>query len=134
MYRSSARPRGASDQYGQIELNARIANASPHGLVMILFEELLKSLILAQRASAPERRSESASRALSIITSLNDTLNFDAGGQIAATLSSVYSEARRLVMRGIRDNNAAHFAQAERMMAEIAQSWRSIGEVVEISS
>ena len=128
MFRTAAQPAGASAQYGQIDLNARIAGASPHGLVTILFEELLKAMTLGQRATRPERRSEALSHAVTILQSLNDTLDFEAGGQIAASLSSVYGEARRLVLKSLREADPAPLAQAAEMIGEIAQSWRTIAE------
>lgn len=128
MFRAAARPAGASAQYGQIDLSARIASASPHGLVTILFEELLRSISLMRKSTQPHRRSEALSRALGILQSLNDSLNFETGGQIATSLASIYREAGRLLLKGMRDDTIADLDQAEAMIAEIAQSWQAIGE------
>lgn len=130
MFRAAARPAGASAQYGQIDLTARIAGASPHGLVTILFEELLRAIALMRKSTQPQRRSEAFSRALSILQSLSGSLNFEAGGQIARSLASIYEETRRLVVKGMRENNLADLEAAEAMIAEIAQSWQAIGEGV----
>lgn len=132
MFRTAAKPVGASAQYGQIDLNARIAGASPHGLVTILFEELLKFMTLGQRATRPERRSEALARALTILQSLDSTLDFEAGGTIAASLSSVYGEARRLVIKSLRESDPAPLDQAMEMIGEIAQSWRTIAATAEV--
>ncbi|RJF93213.1 flagellar export chaperone FliS [Sphingomonas cavernae] len=134
MFRAAARPSGASAQYGQIDLNARIASASPHGLVSILFEELQRAMGMMRKSVHPHRRSEALSRALSILQSLNDTLNFDAGGQIAESLSAIYGEARRLLLKGSREQDVAAVAEAEAIIAEIAQSWTAMGEGAAVSS
>ncbi|MCJ8156364.1 flagellar export chaperone FliS [Sphingomonas sp. LaA6.9] len=134
MFRAAARPSGASAQYGQIDLNARIASASPHGLVSILFEELLRAMGMVRKSTQPHRRSEALSRALSILQSLNDTLNFESGGQIATSLSAIYGEARRLLLKGMREQDTAPVAEAEAMIAEIAQSWNTISEGAAVSS
>lgn len=134
MFRAAAKPAGASAQYGQIDLDARIANASPHGLVEILFEELMRAMTLMRKAVQPHRRSEALSRALGILQSLNDTLNFEAGGSIAQSLSSIYGEARRLLLKGMREDDPAHIIQAEAMIGEIAQSWAAMRDGAAISS
>lgn len=133
MFRA-ARSAGASAHYGRIDLNARIASASPHALVSILFEELLRAMKLMRMSEQPQRRAEGLSRALNILQSLNDTLNFEAGGLIAESLSAIYGEARRLLLKAMRENDAAPIVEAEAMIAEIAQSWATIGEGNAVSS
>lgn len=134
MFRGAAKSAGVSAHYGRIDLDARIASASPHALVSILFEELIRSMRLMRRSDQPHRRSEALSRALSIIQSLNDTLNFEAGGAIAESLSSIYGEARRLLLKAMRENDSAPIEQAETMIGEIAESWAAIGEGGAVSS
>lgn len=128
MFRGATRSAGAPAHYGRIDLDARIANASPHALVSILFEELIRAMRLMRRSEQPHRRSEALSRALGIIQSLHDTLNFEGGGAIAESLSSIYGEARRLLLKGMRENDPAPIEQAETMITEIAESWAAIGE------
>ncbi|PTQ11534.1 flagellar export chaperone FliS [Sphingomonas oleivorans] len=121
---------GASARYRDIDVASRVEGATPHGLVAILFDELLKALemlIVHQRQGDLARRNERQARALSILHGLEASLDFDRGGEIANSLSQIYREARRLIALGVRDGDVAPIEQARAMLADIAGAWTSIG-------
>lgn len=120
----------ARARYHSVDLSSRIEGASPHRLVMILFEELLKSIdamAVAQRNGDIAQRSTRQGRALSILTALDGSLDHAKGGEIARGLASIYGEARRLLMESARNNDAEKLADARAMLAEIASAWEVIG-------
>lgn len=121
---------GAGARYRDVDVAARVEGASPHGLILIMFEELLKgldSLAAAERAGDRGRAAPIQSRALSILHGLEAGLDFDRGGEIAQSLAKIYREARRLVSLPHSQDRAAGLAQARTMIADIASAWMSIG-------
>ena len=120
---------GAARNYGHIDLASRIEGASPHGLVVILYEELLKTMdamIAAMRRRDYAQRATRQSRALSILLGLETSLDHERGGPIARDLSLVYRQARRLTMEGSRANNVEQVGKAREMVGEIASAWEKI--------
>lgn len=118
-------------RYRSVDLASRIEGASPHQLVVIMFEEAVKALE-AMAAAADKgdylQRGLRQSRALSIIHGLEGSLDHEQGGEIAAGLAAIYREARRLAIAGGRDNDPALIRQASAMLEEIASAWSAIGE------
>jgi flagellar protein FliS len=121
---------GAGARYRNIDMSSRLEGASPHRLVAILFEELLRAIETAQAADRQGdrgKRAERQSRALSILHALEASLDFQTGGEIAVSLSSIYREARRLIGVGGREAQPAMIEQARAMLADIASAWNEIG-------
>ena len=67
------------------------------------------------------------SRALSILHGLEASLDFEKGGEIAASLAAIYARARHMVLAAGRDNDADAVAGAREMIGEIASAWDAIG-------
>ena len=116
-------------RYQNVDLTSRVEGASAHGLVSILLDELMKSLE-AMAAACTRRdftqRGSAQSRALNMINGLETSLDFEKGGDIAQSLSSIYREARRLTLAGARDNDPEQVLRARTMIGEIASAWQAI--------
>ena len=121
----------AQSRYRSIELTSRIEGASPHMLVMIMFEELLKSIDLmaaAMRRDDHFKKGRSQARALAILQGLEGSLHFEKGGQIALSLAAIYREGCRLVIAAARDNDETALVKAREMLQEIASAWEAIDQ------
>lgn len=112
--------------YGRIDLAGRIEGASPHGLVTILFDELLGAILRIRRAVDKGRPAAALERALDIIQALRMTLDHDRGGELAASLAAVYEEALRQLLTGVRDRDSRRVDTAHTMIAEISEAWAVI--------
>jgi flagellar secretion chaperone FliS len=119
---------GARNQYQSLGLSSRVEGATPHELVVIMFEEALGAMALAARRRDFAQRGLRQSRALAIIGGLETSLDHSRGGEIANGLASIYREARRLVLEGGRDNDADKILEARTLLGEIADAWTQIGE------
>lgn len=130
MYRPATHFAGAGARYRNIEAQSRIDGASPHKLIAILFEELLRAMdahkIAMERADVA-RQADKQARTLSILQALDASLDMAKGGQVAANLSKIYREARRLIALAGREKNPAYIVRAREMVAEIASAWEQIG-------
>jgi flagellar protein FliS len=130
MYVSRGKFSAASASYKSVDLVSRIEGASPHQLVQVMYEELLKALdamAVAARRNDFTQRGERQSRALAILTGLETSLDFEKGGEIATGLVAIYREARRLLLAAGRENDADRIRQARDMLYEIATAWDAIG-------
>jgi flagellar secretion chaperone FliS len=123
--------RAGNQRYKSVDIGSRIEGATPHQLVQIMYEELLKALdAMAFATSRGDyvQRGERQSKALAILTGLETSLDFDKGGQIAVDLVAIYRETRRLAIAGGREGDARHVVQAREMIQEIATAWEEIGK------
>lgn len=129
MYMTRGKFGVASARYQSVDIASRIEGATPHQLVQVMYEELLKALdamAVAVRRNDFGQRGERQSRALAILSGLETSLDFDKGGEIAAGLVAIYREARRLVIAAGRENDANRVQQARDMLFEIATAWDAI--------
>lgn len=122
--------RNIGRQYGEVDMRGRVEAATPHGLVQMLFDELVASLRQAElciRNGDMERKSDKISRALSILQGLEATLDFEKGGDVADSLAAVYRNARAEILAANRHNDPERARGACAMLSEIADAWRAIG-------
>ena len=127
MQTNMARARG---RYQSVDVSTRVEGASPHQLVMVLFDELLRALEAMTAATSRGdvvQRLNRQGRVLALISGLETSLDFERGGEIAESLALVYREARRLTLLGGREADVAPLQQARAMLDEIASAWRVIG-------
>ncbi|MGE4431711.1 MAG: flagellar export chaperone FliS [Sphingobium sp.] len=129
MFYSPAFAGNASKRYAAVHAGSRIESASPHGLVKLLFDELM----LAMDASALSfdqgdlvKARDKQVRALSIVHALEGSLDFDNGGDIAISLAQIYRETRRLMVLSCEESQPAHIRKAHALIVEIAEAWNSI--------
>ena len=122
--------RAGTARYQSVDISSRIEGATPHRLVQIMYEELLKALDAMAFATARGdyvQRGQHQSKVLAILTGLETSLDCDKGGQIAVDLVAIYREARRLVIAGGREGDARLVTQTRDMIQEIASAWDAIG-------
>ena len=129
MYMAQSRFAAAGVRYQSVDLSSRVESASPHGLVAILFDELIKALdamAAATRRRDFSQRGMKQSRALSILHGLESSLDLDGGGEIAQSLATIYAQARQLIIVAARDNDADQVVRAREMLNQIASAWEAI--------
>lgn len=116
----------ARNQYRSLELASRIEGASPHALVAILYEELLRSLDVLGAALRQGRdigREAHSQRARSILTTLIASLDFEQGAAVASTLASVYRAMGLQLSTAVMNGDEAKLKELRDGVATIATSW-----------
>jgi flagellar protein FliS len=119
------------ETYRAVDVASRAGGASPHQLIMLLYEDLQRELRLA--AVATERRdyavkSAKLTKSLAILFALESGLDFTKGGEVAETLSRFYRGARETIMRASLGHDPALLRDVEANIREIAESWKAIGD------
>jgi flagellar protein FliS len=122
----AATARSALAGYGRVSLEARVAAASPHQLVAMLYRRLALLLREAETASAAAdtpRRLRATEKALAIVDGLDVTLDDSRGGGVSEALHQVYALLRARLLAGER----AGLGEALAAVEEIAEAWGRIG-------
>ena len=121
---------GAKMRYQAVDVESQVEGASPHRLIGILFEELMKAtdiMMAAMRAGNRIKMIDKQARAANILLALETSLDFRNGGDVAVNLARVYRESRRLVQLGGRTNDPEPIEQARGYLSEIIDAWEQIG-------
>jgi flagellar secretion chaperone FliS len=133
MFGAPSRYAAPSARYRDIDVAARVQGATPHGLVLIMFDELLKGIGVMQAAETVQdaaRRNAAQARAISLLHGLESSLDYARGGDIAANLGRIYREARRLLGPTPGLDRQAALKQAYDMLATVSSAWEAIGPEV----
>jgi flagellar secretion chaperone FliS len=122
-------PAIVGQHYRSLELKSRVESASPHGLVSLLYEELLRSLDLASASLGKGRTalgSSHAAKAQSIIIALEGSIDFEKGGDLAMTLARVYRACRKGLNDALASNDQLKLAEVREAVSNIAYAWQSL--------
>lgn len=117
--------RSALAGYGRVSLEARVAAATPHQLVAMLYQRLaalLREALDAARLGNRARRLRATERALAIVDGLDATLDLERGGGVAAALRQVYALLRDRLIAG----DAQGIGEALESVTAIGDAWGQI--------
>ena len=122
-----------TNAYQTTERSALVETEDSHKLVLVMFDALMKSIetyidnIDVKKADL-ELRSKHFSRALTIIYSLQSSLDFEKGGEIADNLFQTYEFARQMIISSIKDMDETGPKRALALLGEIREAWAKMGE------
>ncbi|BBV04988.1 MULTISPECIES: flagellar export chaperone FliS [Providencia] len=127
--------RHAQQAYQQVDLESEITNATPYQLIQILFKGALSALkrgeIFMLQGKVAEKGKE-ISKAIDIIdTGLKQSLNYEAGGELAENLASLYEYMTMQLLRANLENNVAYVQEVYQLLSDIASAWQQIGANVD---
>ena len=114
-----------ADAYTRTEVQSR----SPLELVVMLYDGADKYLSQARQAieqrDAGAKR-EAISRALAVVSELQNNLNLEAGGEIAASLDALYSFVSEKLVDANVKNDPAAVEQAIRVITPLRDAWTEL--------
>lgn len=128
----------SANAYKRVAVDTSMDAASPHQLVVMLFDELLRSLEGARRAIAQGNvpdKVKHITKALRIVEEgLRAPLNLQAGGELATNLNTLYEYcSHKLVMANARSDMAL-LQEVTDLMVTIAEGWKQIGGAGHVSN
>lgn len=124
----SAYKRGVN-QYANIHNESGLADASPHYLIQMLMDGFLARVNTAKGAmtrSDMELKSIYISRAIAIVGGLNEAIDLEKGGEIAANLNQLYNYMSRRLLQASCENNVEILDEVASLMREIKEGWDAI--------
>ena len=118
--------------YANVGMETGVVAASPHKLIVMLFDGALVALNAAlsgMRSGNIAEKGKSISKAILIIDSgLRAALDKKAGGEIAEGLDSLYEYmSGRLVTANIT-NDPAILEEVQRLLIELRDAWNAIAD------
>lgn len=125
---ATALGRDPAATYRQIDVAGRTAEADPHQLVQLLYDELIHALRVVGWACEHRQfalKSDKVTRATAILFALEAGLDFELGGDVAKTLAQLYLGARRTVIQASIGVDPAPFLDVANTFEEIAEAWRT---------
>jgi flagellar secretion chaperone FliS len=106
-----------------------VRGASPVGLVVILYDEIIRSLrraLDAVQRNQIERRSNELSHAIVVIGYLQSVLDYEKGGQVASNLSNFYNASRTKIMQCSGPQAASLLEPLAAEFSSIAEAWQQV--------
>jgi len=131
--RSSVYQRQAG-AYNLVQVSTNVGGASAHGLIGMLYDGLIDSVVQARgaiRSKSIEAKSRAIGRAMRILEDgLRAGLNLDAGGQLAAGLNDLYTYISLRLTQANLHNDEKALDECVRLIEPLRSAWAQIGDQV----
>ena len=108
---------------------AGVAEESPHQLVAAIFRQILGNIAAAKGAISRndiEKRNDLINKSTALIAVLEDSLDFDAGGEISNNLASIYEYSLILLFQANIKNDIGKLDEVMQMLLPIKSAWDQI--------
>jgi flagellar secretion chaperone FliS len=124
-------PNSGVNAYAKVSLESNVIGASPHELIALLFQGARRAIALAkvhmQRRDFGAK-GKAVGHAINIIGGgLQQSLNLDKGGDLAARLDALYSYMTRRLLEASLKNDEAMLVEVDGLLATIEEGWVAIG-------
>jgi flagellar protein FliS len=136
MFSTSNSPKNA---YKQVGVETGVMAATPHKLVLMLFDGALLAIAMAKQAMQTNKiaeKGEEISRAINIITNgLKVSLDTTSGGEIASRLEALYDYMSNRLLEANLRNDPAILEEVSGLLQELKSAWEEIaGDPAVVSS
>lgn len=121
--------RGSLQSYRKVSLDSEISVASPHRIIQMMFDGALQRLAQSRYAIENNDLTNKGiyiGKAIGIITGLNNSLNMEAGGQIAQNLSDLYDFMLRRISEANLNNDVKALDDVSEIIRTIKEGWDAI--------
>ena len=118
--------------YAKVGMETGVVAASPHKLIVMLFDGALVALSAAlggMRSGNISEKGKSISKAIMIIDSgLRAALDKKAGGEIAEGLDALYEYMSGRLLTANINNDPAILEEVQRLLIELRDAWNAIAD------
>lgn len=125
-------PKRGVGAYATVGLETGVAAASPHKLVVMLYDGVIVSLLSAInniKSANIGAKGAALSKAITIIDNgLRASLDKNAGGEIAANLDALYDYMSRRLLEANIKNDVGIIEEVRGLMADLRSAWVEIGD------
>jgi flagellar protein FliS len=120
----------AARAYANVGVNNAVESASPHKLVLMLYDALLQSVRAAKihmEQNDVGRKGVAISKAIRLIDQgLVNALDMQRGGELAETLLSLYDYCQRRLLHANIHNDKAALDEVVRLIDPLRAAWIEI--------
>jgi flagellar secretion chaperone FliS len=119
-----------SQAYKQVSLETSVSQASPHQLIVLLFDGALNAIQLADlyiQKGNIAGKGKAISKAINIIDNgLKSCLDLEKGGEIAENLDQLYHYISHQLVLANLHNDKEKLQTCFNLLDNVAQAWREI--------
>ncbi|MCU6664631.1 MAG: flagellar export chaperone FliS [Silvania sp.] len=117
--------------YAQVGVESAVLSASPHQLVVLLFDGALsamkRAMILIEQGDIAGK-GLALTKAINIISNgLQSGLNHEIGGELTTNLDSLYDYMTRRLLQANLHNDLDAINEVVELLNNIADAWKEIG-------
>lgn len=124
-------PQGGVNAYVKVGEETGVAAASPHQLIVMLFDGALVAVKAAQqymKSGNIPAKGQSISKAIMIIDGgLRASLNTEVGGDIATNLNALYEYMSKQLLIANLKNQPETLEMVHGLLLELKEAWEAIG-------
>jgi flagellar protein FliS len=120
----------ALKSYTNVHNHGSVEEASPHKLIDMLLEGALQRITQAKGAMEfgnTELKGQKINSAISIVGGLRESLDTEAGGELAGNLDALYVYVQNILYTAHAKNDVARLDEATKLLLEIRSAWTQIG-------
>ena len=124
----------ALNEYTRINIQTDIESASPYRLIQMLMEGALSRISMAKayiKQKQIAKKGEAISSAILIIGGLRDSLDHDAGGELAGNLEDLYEYMTNRLLTANLENDIEALDEVRRLLLQVKVAWDGIGSTPE---
>jgi|EP01034_Spumella_vulgaris_P038752 flagellar secretion chaperone FliS len=118
--------------YAKVGMETGVVAASPHKLIVMLFDGALVSIstaLMNMRSGNIGEKGKAISKAIMIIDSgLRAALDKKVGGEIAEGLDALYEYMSSRLLTANLKNDPAILEEVQRLLTELRDAWNQIGD------
>ncbi len=120
-----------AQNYRNLELETRVNDASPHQLILMLFEGAIERL--NQAKACADRNDLSGKgvflgKALDIVGGLRESLNLDLDSDIPKDLDRLYEYIQIRLLQGNIESDNSSFDECINLIKTVKSGWEGIAE------
>ncbi len=127
--------RSGANAYAKVGLETGVVAASPHKLIVMLFEGAITAINNAKvhmKAGQFEDKGKAITKAVLIVDEgMRASLDKKKGGEIAANLDALYTYIIQCLMRANLRNDEALLEESLMLLTDLKSAWDSIGATVQ---
>jgi flagellar protein FliS len=124
--------------YSNIGVGTAVSTASPHQLIVLLFEGACQAVVVARsgiESGDIPKKGAAITKAIDIILNgLRASLNLEEGGDLAQNLYALYDYMARRLLHANLHNDKAAVNEVLNLLNEIHGAWVDIGKQVAVPS
>ena len=121
----------AASAYQNTGVETSVMGASPHQLIVLLFDALQQALAAAHgamlRKDIPTKGKHIVHAVRLLEEGLKAGLDMERGGEIARNLRTLYDYCTQRLTHANLHNDAAAIEEVQRLIAPVADAWKQIG-------
>ncbi len=115
--------------YRNVSAHSQVAAADPRQLIQVMLDTALVRLATARgciERGEVAAKGENISKAIGLVSGLNEALDMQQGGQIALNLRELYDYAARRLVEANLHSDANMLEEVASLLREVKSAWEAL--------